>query len=374
MGIYSANRTGRLDVSQIKANESYTATDFGRIMYESAVNDKIVFESILANDFNEIKAMREGTLLESEVKALNEKSAKEFFKMIKTRVMEFFGKIKGAIKNAINWVSAHILKNGKALVKEFNEKNSKHTYAGQKFSVKTKIRTDFDPMPKFEAKSVTDIKDYINKEKVNKDVDKSALVSWELYKLLQSAGCKNLGTTGLSPAEYKAKVFEASFEDKTLNSSDSSIINKMLDVVGNVTTSVKELKKKEKTVQKVIQQVSAEIKAAEQDMDRGENPTTTASEAITSINLIVSALETMTTTVISTQIKVVNTEVKLYSKALKSIMGYMHEGAVMDVEDIDASVDAEVDSDMEIVPGETLDAETQLEVDDIVDAVESKCC
>ena len=126
MSIYSNNRTGVAATATLVANESYKSNDIGRILYESAVNDMAFFEAVIASDFNEIKGLREGTLLEAEVAALNEASAKEFFKGMAERVKKFWAKIKGAIKAAINKLAAYVLKDGKAFVAEFEAAEKKY--------------------------------------------------------------------------------------------------------------------------------------------------------------------------------------------------------------------------------------------------------
>ena len=102
MSIYAANnRMGRASDATVVANESYGANDIGRILYETQVNDQAIFEAVLASDFAEIQGLREGTLLESEVQALNEMTTKEFFAQMKDRLMKFWAKIKAVFKSAI---------------------------------------------------------------------------------------------------------------------------------------------------------------------------------------------------------------------------------------------------------------------------------
>ena len=122
MSIYSANRSGCMSTAAIAANESYTFNDCGRIIYESQINDMALFESILACDFKEIQGLNEGTILESEIKALNKESLKALGEKITNRLKEFWAKIKGVINSAIQWVSAYIVKDGSAFVDVFNSK------------------------------------------------------------------------------------------------------------------------------------------------------------------------------------------------------------------------------------------------------------
>lgn len=122
MSIYSANRSGCMSTAAIAANESYAFNDCGRIIYESQINDMTLFESILACDFKEIQGLNEGTILESEIKALNKESLKALGEKIVNRLKEFWAKIKGVFNSAIQWISAYVVKDGSAFVDVFNSK------------------------------------------------------------------------------------------------------------------------------------------------------------------------------------------------------------------------------------------------------------
>ena len=119
MPIYSANKSAVL--TKVPANESYTCEDIGRILYETQVNDMAFFEAILRCDFNEIKSLNEGTLLESEVAALNEATFKEIVNKLCDRLKKFWAKIKAVFKDAIEKIQAYALNDGKAFIKQFKK-------------------------------------------------------------------------------------------------------------------------------------------------------------------------------------------------------------------------------------------------------------
>ena len=121
MSIYSNNRCGSMELDQIAANESYTCNDFGRILYESQLNDMAFFEAVLACDFKEAKGLQEGTILQSEVKAMNEASFKAIKDKLIERLKAFWAKIQGVFKSAVDKISAYALGDGKAFVREFNK-------------------------------------------------------------------------------------------------------------------------------------------------------------------------------------------------------------------------------------------------------------
>ena len=132
MAVYSQFATGGFDGEAIVANESYVgAVGAYQMMQESSMNENAIFNHILGCDFVEAQADH-GFVSESTFEAVNEASAKGIF----SKVIEFFRKlgekIKGIIQNMINKISAMFTKDGKQLVKKFEEtirkKMSSDTY------------------------------------------------------------------------------------------------------------------------------------------------------------------------------------------------------------------------------------------------------
>lgn len=119
MPIYSRNRTGFMEAAQTPADTSYNVNDFGRILYESQQNDMAFFEAILQADFNEVKGLNEGTILESEVTALNEASKNELIQKIKDSVKKVLAKLKGIIRNAIDNIANYTSTKYAELVHKF---------------------------------------------------------------------------------------------------------------------------------------------------------------------------------------------------------------------------------------------------------------
>lgn len=134
MPIYSANRTGSFNVAQIPANESYKWNDIGRILCESQANDMAFFEAALACDFTEVKGLREGTILESEIASFTEAAEESLIEKLIKRVQEFIAKIKGVFRSLVDKMEA-FTRNDKKLVKDFKKKldadQQKNTWTGE---------------------------------------------------------------------------------------------------------------------------------------------------------------------------------------------------------------------------------------------------
>ncbi len=108
---------GSVGTTRVSANENYTDRDYGRILYESALNDDIVFKAAIARDFKEVSARNEGTMLESELSVFSEFSAKEAWRSLKEKLKKIWEKIKAIFKSAFAKITTWIVRDGKAFVK-----------------------------------------------------------------------------------------------------------------------------------------------------------------------------------------------------------------------------------------------------------------
>lgn len=115
MPIFSANRVSGIG-STVVAAEGYTENDFGRILSECAINDMRLFNAAIARDFKEAQAMQEGTMMQSEIQALQEFSVKEAWKGLKEKVKKLWSKIKGVFKSVYAKLSLWLVRNNKAYI------------------------------------------------------------------------------------------------------------------------------------------------------------------------------------------------------------------------------------------------------------------
>ena len=115
--IISANRMSTMNGNiVIAANESYGVDDMGRILIENEMNDMAIFNAMLKSDMHELQARNEGTLLESEIRSLNESSIRDTFNAIIAKLKKFWAKIKGFFQKAYSMVTAYCVRNGKAFI------------------------------------------------------------------------------------------------------------------------------------------------------------------------------------------------------------------------------------------------------------------
>lgn len=146
MAIISANRYGRLNGNIIfAANESYGMDDIGRILQEEEMNEMRLFNAVILSDMHEVQSMREGTMLEAEIKAFQEASAKNFFKGLAAKLKAFWEKIKGVFKKAYANIAAFGVKYGtvwyKANKKEIEKLSGDLKVPGKFYHKKTDIKS-----------------------------------------------------------------------------------------------------------------------------------------------------------------------------------------------------------------------------------------
>lgn len=182
--IISANRMSTMNGNYvIAANESYGVDDMGRILIENEMNDMAIFNAMLKCDMHEIQARNEGTLLESEIRALNESSIRDTFNAIIAKLKKFWAKIKGFFQKAYAMVTAYCVRNGKAFIsanrKALSELSDDTVVKGKNFAAIGRFENDVAPktveglaaLVKYSGESVsssdmtkTVLKDYLGKE------------------------------------------------------------------------------------------------------------------------------------------------------------------------------------------------------------------
>lgn len=201
MPIYSGNRTGSANIV-IEADTSYGANDIGRIMYETEHNDQAIFEAILKSDFKEIKGIREGTILKSEIASLNEASIKNLFNTLKEAILKLMNKIAGLAKNFIAAISAFLDKNGKKTIKDFDEKFDK-----SKFTSATVIDI-YSVNPQISV--TTDL--LLNE----KELDKTGILQHALANALKAIPNANFNDDTITPEDYDKAFDDLAFKKDTV--------------------------------------------------------------------------------------------------------------------------------------------------------------
>lgn len=259
MAIYSTSRISGMRNSagaDVVANESYVGTaGLSRALYESMVNDRAIFEAAIGNDFTQLNGLHEGTLLESELQALDEANAQSFIETIKAALKKFWEKIKGVFKTVYAKLTQYIVGHGKSYValhkKEIETKDFRNftlkKYRAKKSGMDAKDLASF----RISSKHVS-----ILKKATDKDAYRDG--SW-VNNMLSN----KLGESDVTAANFKKKAIEKYFEtEKEYKGSElNGMFRVMMDNISTGSKPIKELKEAEKKAGEEIHNAIKEIDA-----------------------------------------------------------------------------------------------------------------
>lgn len=300
MPIYARNSLG--SNVHITANENYSYADMGRILSECVQNDMTLFNAVLMNDFRESTAIREGTMVSSELTSFREFSIKEAWGGLKKKLQKLWEKIKGVFRQVYAKLTVWLVRNGKAFV------------AMHRKTLLSKTGLDSCKIPKVlvpkndkfdePVKSLTrDARFYIAGAKsgeVGGSDDATSRTNEFLGKAITGATADNIAT----------KFKEWAFKEET-NTTWGSIKGSFGGVEGLFTTitarsdAIKKLKKSEKEVDKSIKEVMKAIDEA----SKKEGVTGAASKAYKAASAGCSAYERAITLLTRATIQAVKTNV-----------------------------------------------------------------
>lgn len=338
---------------------SYVGTvGLARCMYESAVNEYALDESMLMQDFNEVRAVREGTVLESEMYAIQEASIKGFFEKAKEILTKLGQKIMGVFRTVYAKLTKWIVRNGKAYVAL--HRKTVLTKDISKLTIK-KYR-----MPKsFDVSAATNtIK--LNIGNINiENPTKHAGTPDEYGKSLLKQYLANKDTS-----EYPKFLMDSAFEEeKDIEGSKiSGRLTKILDNVSTGSKPIKDLKKTEKDLIKKIKEAKQGLDKLEKKITGNDNKTDSDSKKLEGIPYVraeVGALQTAVNTITSAAIKVCRYGIKQDRSVIAQIVAYSPKSE-SNIYMIEAAEDAEDEFDEEMdSPEETEVAEDMPEFEDI---------
>lgn len=350
MGIYSANRSGMMESGAIVANENYTSSDAGRIIYESQVNDMAIFEAIIASDLQEAKAIQEGTLLESEAVKFNRQNATGILGKLEERLKYFWGKVKGMLKDAMNKIAAYVLRDGKAFAKEFRKR-----FEGKK--IKEPVKTAI-----FNTKILDSVNADYNKLKmtnISKTADKYAaktdmVKSNEIVKEI----------LGKEISEYTDDVRNNMIVDGTI---DSSAIEGLLKMIEDGKKTIADIKASSNRIDKDFKDAIAYVRSLSKAKGNDDE-----NYKVKNATAACSAFEKLSSMFCKLSILTAKTNIKQARVNLSTILSeavqenaILAEAAALDAEaEVDDAMSPEVSTEIEDDP-ELKDA-----VEDVVDSPE----
>lgn len=363
MPIYARNSLG--SNFQVTANENYSYADMGRILSECVQNDQTLFNAVLLNDFRENTAIREGTMVSSELTAFREFSVKEAWEGLKKKLQKLWEKIKGVFRQVYSKMTVWFVRYGKAFV------------AANRKILATKAGLDDCKIPKFiylkksPAETVDRLKAYADVVSGNwrglssNASDSDGYTEYFLGGVLKANGVtidnfkdkfKEVHIEEMTDTTYKAiKAAGHSFED-------------LFSVITGKGKTIKALKDTEKKINDVIKKAMNEIDKAKKG-DKEDKEANLYKDA----SARVSGLERAVTIITRTSIKAVRDEVGSARQVVGKLVAYSptKESAVL--EEMAWLEGADEFADVDSIPAEEInaddvqsdpDVEINIEVDD----------
>ena len=272
MPIYSRNSVG--SAIHIAANENYSYQDFGRVLVESVQNDMIVFNAALRNDFKENAAIREGTMIASELTSFREFSVKEAWANLKEKLKKLWEKIKGIFRQVFAKLTVWLVKNGNAFVAMHRK-----TLASKPNLGKTKVPKYLKAKESAFAANLADpiIKGYNDafskSETGNVSGDKEYSSTDEHVNTWLKKALGNMdGVTADNFAEKSKEYYFEEMKDTTFASIGVSL-ESLFNNITSRSKRIKDLKKAEKDFDAAVKKAIKKLDDAAKKYDKAEGKT-----------------------------------------------------------------------------------------------------
>ena len=257
MPIYARNSLG--SDMKVTANENYSYADMGRILSECVQNDMTLFNAVLLNDFKESTAIREGTMVSSELTAFREFSVKEAWGGLKKKLQKLWEKIKGVFRQVYAKMTVWFVRNGKAFVAMHRKTLANKTgLADCKIPVYVKLKKDpykaIEPL----SKDANDFANAWKDESKTKVPEASTLVNKYL------SDCVSNGTTTENFNDKFKEAFLEETKDTTFGKMNVSV-DTLFNIITGKSDAIKNLKNMEKSTDKAIKTAMRAIDSASKD-------------------------------------------------------------------------------------------------------------
>lgn len=265
MPIYSRNSVGS-DI-HITANENYSYADMGRILVECTQNDMIVFNAAMRNDFKENAAIREGTMVSSELTTFREFSIKEAWGNLKEKLKKLWEKIKGVFRQVYAKLTVWLVRNGKMFV-AMHRKTLANKTGLDKVKIPKFYHIKKDPAIAMGA-ITTQANSFASGWKTRKWEEEQTAEKL-VNEYLSNAVCD--GTTADNLSENFKKTFVEETNDTTYGAiKGTADFNQLFDKITSKSDSIKKLKKMEKESDKAIKTAMKAVDSASKEKDKAED-------------------------------------------------------------------------------------------------------
>lgn len=254
MPIYARNSLG--SNVKITANENYSYADMGRILSECVQNDMTLFNAVLLNDFKENTAIREGTMVSSELTSFREFSIKEAWGGLKKKLQKLWEKIKGVFRQVYAKLTVWLVRNGKAFVALHRKTLANKTGLGECEIPKYLKRTSFDVTSapeKIREKATTYLE---GRESGGGSSNTDEVVNALLRRTLGTSNNPDVNASNYAEA-FKKEAFE---EVTNVKFKDLGIsLEQLFTNITSKSKAIKDLKDAERKVDKSIKDMISKL-------------------------------------------------------------------------------------------------------------------
>ena len=271
MGIYSSNRCKSITKSsfEIAANESYYGSaDIQRMLQENCENDYAIFEAVINSDFQEAVGIREGSLLKSDIVALQEANIKSFFETIKKNLQKVWEKIKGVVKGFIAKIKNKIIANNKNYVKNAESSLKNKDLTGFTYRYEQPKQVDFNIADLDTDEINSEISKMESVEEINKFVA-DEIASGNLLEVLLGQSIKE---EKVSEADYPKKAHEYYYEneEKYMIDKDDDI-TLLFDTILAADALIKKIEGEMRLIDTAFDLEMRSLKRTEESMEKNED-------------------------------------------------------------------------------------------------------
>lgn len=321
MPIYARNSLG----SNIKvvANENYSYADMGRILSECVQNDMTLFNAVLLNDFKESTAIREGTMVSSELTAFREASIKGAWASLKAKLQKLWEKIKGVFRSVYSKLTVWLVRNGKAFVGMHRKTLANKPRMDACKLPKVYVPTDFLKNENLSAGLAKTFGEDIEKLKGGDSDDRGAdaITVSLLQKSIDDAS---------STSDYKKKFKEKAFEKKenttwgAVKGSYGGSVDGLLGYISSASKGIKDLKDAEKKADKSIKDAIGYLKKAAANAEKEEKG---SGASYKNASACCSAYERAISIVTACEIGAIRTQIKQARMIAGALVAYNPNGS-----------------------------------------------
>lgn len=266
MPIYARNSLGSNE--KITANENYSYADMGRILSECVQNDQTLFNAVLLNDFKESTAIREGTMVSSELQSFREFSVKEAWGNLKAKLKKLWEKIKGVFRQVYAKLTVWLVRNGKAFVAMHRKTLANKTGLGECKIPKYLKRTNFDvtSAPEKIRQKATEFMDG-RAESGGGSSNSDEVVNSLLRRTLGTSNNPNVTASNYAEA-FKKEAF-TELTDKKFSELGVTV-EQLFNNITSKSKAIKDLKDAEKKVDKSIKEMIKKLDSKASEANKKE--------------------------------------------------------------------------------------------------------